>query len=83
MWSFEFFSFWRAVCHAHSDTRQEPQRRSHLSLEFALTKRRAGKAEMKLVEKIRTTASQANRGKSVKNSIAETRKNSGNANRAV
>jgi hypothetical protein len=75
MWSFDFFSFWRAVCHAHSATRQEPQRRSHLILDFALTKRRAGKAEMKLVRKSGTTASQANRGKSVNGSIAEAREN--------
>jgi hypothetical protein len=47
-------------------------------LEFALTKRRAGKAEMKLVRKSRTTASQANRGKSVNDSIAETPENNGN-----
>jgi hypothetical protein len=47
-------------------------------LEFALTKRRAGKAEIKLVRKSRTTASQANRGKSVNDSIAETRENIGN-----
>jgi hypothetical protein len=46
-------------------------------LELALTKRRAGKAEMKLV-KSRTTASQANRGKSINViSIAEVFNNIG------
>jgi hypothetical protein len=56
----------------HTLTHVKSRNAAHIFiLEFALTKRRAGKAEMKLVRKSGTTASQANRGKSVKNSITE------------
>jgi hypothetical protein len=78
MWSF-VISFFLEGCFVthYTDTRQEPERRSHSIFGFCAkyTAGRIGGDESGLTEV--TTARQANRGNSVNNSIAE--KNSGPA----
>src|SRR5208283_5700109 len=64
------YFFLEGLVVTHPDTRQEPSCRSHSIFGFHANKRRAGKAEMILVG-TPTTASRANREKSVLHSITE------------